>query len=465
MSKDLKGNSLQIKGKVVINRSGDVFANSLSANKINIRNGGVEINGLSQFNGDVDVYGKLSGNIVSNTSSSVLLQAKQCLVSLLIQTSDNTYSIATGTMISHDGWVITSSSILKDSNKVWGTILNINDETPINIVKADGVFIDNKHCISVIKFPDIDSHAFLTWKKIEKNCTGDECYVLAAPTQTSDYRISKGNTNNITFSNHEQMYRSILCEFNDCERGYGEPIMDHNLELIGILNFKYKGLYGAINSRDACMSAQFMMTHLCDYTDQYRPLKIITKWSPVTALEIINTGLLGKHPPQGIIIDEVNDSLYQIIKVGDIITHIDNKIILNYQYYILNDMISLKNRNDTIQFTVITPPNTESRTIDVKISDFDIPSNSVRHIQLSQSQHDISYKILEPLVNTHIFQKPYVKEFEEENAKTTREIYEYAHADEIKYKKKMQLLNRLKNVKNRKKSKTRVKSRRKSRKK
>lgn len=469
MSIQLVGSALIIRGKTVVNSKGDVFADSLSANTIDIKNGGVKIVGGSTISGDLTVNGNIIGGVQNLMPYRILNKCKQCLVELVAKSGENNYNVFSGVFVSSDGWVITSANCVLDSDRqpitqVWGTIIQPNKDKEVDVISSHHIFVDKLSGLCVIKFPDIANHDYLRWADTATSCIGERCYCLSSSVAPfSGPTIQEGG---ICFTHFE-------CDRSDCviydfrTAPSGGCAVNTNCELMGVMNFecKWNGepgergdkLFGSINSRFAKHSMDFMISNLKDYDNDCRSWLGIIDQTNVTHIEIIISGLLGMFPPKGKMIDVVGEKSPMTlckpqILSGNIVTHIDG-IELNVNQSI-NDVILDKPAGSKIDVEFITPPSTTVKRTTVTLG---LMPSTPPNTQSLRSLYTINY--LRP---TTITKSPYYDAFALINNKNAQIIYEATHEKEIKQRKKMYLINRLKVVKTRKKSRSRVKSRRKS---
>ena len=440
MSIQLQGTGLVIKGRAVINSASDANFNILSASSINIKTGGVNINGDSNISGDLVVRGEIYGNVNSSTQYSLLKKYNDCLVQLMSEEEEDKYHIFSGVFITSDGWVLSSYECVKNSNTVWGTIMNPTLEKKMDVLKAHHIFVDKLTGLCVIKFPDIENHNYLKWAD---TYSGEECYSLLSPIHpVAEFSARKGS---IQYTKIE--YDKCDCVVCDIQLSPGDPIINSNGELITVALFEYKNGAGGPSKLFGQYSSNFMISKLQDYLLENRGWLGMIESSEMTHLHVITSGLLGVFSPKGVIIEQTaNNSPLEncMVLSGNVITHIDG-IELNNKTSI-NAIIMDKQPKDTIDITYINPPSIVLETTSIVLDP--LPHEGVFNI------HNTS--LLEPKL---VIKKPYNINFAQTNNKNAKEIYDATHEEEIKYRKKMYLVDRLKIVKNRKRVKSRVRSR------
>lgn len=456
MSIQLTGSALIIRGKTVVTSKGDVFADNLSANTIDIKSGGVKIKGDSNIDGCLTVKGNIRGIMHSITPTVILNNANDCLVQLAAKVGENSYISFNGVFITSDGWVVASSDQSMQLEEVWGTILNPTNGKNIDVLKAHHIFIDYLNGLCAIKFPDIEDHSYLKWASYKDLQIGQQCYSISSGVYPfSQSNIQEGTVFNTHFETNCGDY--VVYDMKTQTQTIGSCVVNASCELIGILNVNLKN-YGFVSSLNTIFtkhSIQFMISNLKDYEIKLRPSMGIIKSTNVTHIEVITSGLLGMFPPKGKMIDQLTDDSLLIqceppVLSGNIITHINN-IELNGENSI-NGILLNKSIGENIKIRFITPPSTTLRSAQVTLT------------CEKQSVDTLKSDILQGIKPILITKYPYFKDFEQTNNKNARIIYEATHEKEIKHRKKMYLLDRLKTVKNRKKSKRRAVSRRKSRK-
>lgn len=455
MSIQLQGTGLIIKGKTVVNERGDINTCSLNTNEISVKSGGLKVNGSSSIKGDLVVEGNVVGDLFSFKSITMLSNYSDCLVELVSKVDDEKYNTFTGVFIRHNGWVVASLEGVVGSIDVWGTIRYPTKDKHIDVIKAHHVFVDKVTGLCVIKFPDIVDHQCLKWSN---GCdVGEICYSMTAPVNPfNECSIIEGS---ICYEKFD--YKNNDCTILNLNHGsIGDSVVDCGGGLITILGFEFhnKNLFGGVSSKFAKFSTDFMISNLRDYELQDRSCLGICKYSDVTHLQIITSGLLGIVAPKGIIIDEVAESIIDAgvtrcnppLLSGNIVASIDDREI---GLYSMNELILHESPGMTVDVNYIDPPCSDVKKVSIVLGDLDsIPCVSKNRF------NDIN-----TLIPRTIISQPYIDDFQKTNAINAKEIYDATHEKEIQYRKKRYLLDRLNRIKNRKGSKKRVKSRRKSR--
>jgi S1-C subfamily serine protease len=423
----LLGTGLLIKGKQIVNESGDGSFNKITASAIDIRSGGVNIVGSSNISGDLNVQGMISGDVVSSTPQNILEKNKNCLVSL-IAISNNQQSSFTGVFIRPDGWVLTSYSPLVAERgelclDVWGTITNPNEDKNIDIIKAHHIFVDDLSGLCVIKFPDIEEHTFIEWSDNKKCVSGSNCYSVSSYPSISHGLIHSINRE---YTNLDYVLLDYMC-------GPHSIVLDCHGRLITVCTCKHQEngvtMMGGCVPEYAKHSVDFMISSLQDYNIELRGCLPI-KYRNINNLDIITSGALGILEPKGVITTD-----------GNIITSINDCVVDSSSD--INIFILDKHPGDEVQLKYVVPPDNEQQSIVLNIEP--LSRNSTNSAELFTS-------------NFMDF-VPINSDYKSLNASNLKVIYEETHEEEIRYRKKMYLMDRLKNIKNRKKSRPRVRSR------
>jgi len=454
MSIQLQGTGLVIKGKTIVSSDGNLYANNLSAQTIDIKHGGLKVRGSSNITGDLTVTGNIIGDSISYLCNTLLKKNNSKLVGLLAKVGEDNYVSLTGVFISSDGWVVTNSSSLLNTNDVWGTIYNPSSDKDVDVLSADGVFVDELSGLCFIKF-DVSNHKHFEWADHKSISIGDPCFMMTFPIHPiNEISITKSTINYTNFRNNG--CRCILTSLNQVPKP-GSIIINSRGELICIIQFGYDGLYGGVMSNYIKHSAIKIMDTMDDVRLNTIPSLGILDCSSVTHLELVLSGLLGIYPPKGFIINKLrDDSVLSVcnppIQVGNIITHINGVCVGvgvgegDDRSVSVNDLLFNSTPGETITIKFISPPSIEEHVTRVQLQC--MSKDELLHSCKSYTLDDV-----------RISKKPYITDYENINARHAQDIYEVTHQDEIKYKKKLYLLDRLKNVKNRKLIKSRVKSR------
>ena len=430
----LLGTGLLIKGRQIVNESGDGSFNKISASNIDIRSGGVNITGSSNITGSLNVQGTISGDVISSLPQNILEKKKDCLVSLLGIFGQQQKSF-TGIFIRPDGWIITNySSLITEEGDVcldvWGTIRNPTENKKIDVIKAHHIFVDEYYGLCVIKFPDIENHCHVNWAKDSK--PGDNCYSVNYNTSISHGLI------------HSRLSQSILLDYMCAS---SSVILDARGDLVSICNYKHEEsgivLVGGCSPIYAKHSSNFMINNLEDY-EITKHSSLGMNYEDVNALHIVTSGSLGIIDVSGaIIIDSSTAYSGNIIKSID---DVETSCCDDLDFYILQKKIG-----DEVKLKYITPPSTEEHFINISIvgCEKNATSTTSTTAYSSSDKWRSSYSDFIPM-NLN---------YQSMNANNMKVIYEETHEEEIKYRKKMYLVDRLRNVKNRKKSRPRVRSR------
>jgi S1-C subfamily serine protease len=340
--------------------------------------GNVELSGNLVI-GDTLFVGTIAGNspvkfidpiIAENLNTTKVYNiTEHAIVSMYLGNSTGSFFNCSGFFVSSDGWLVTGSHCVQDTDittkfdeaNIYVTVTNVNGNAYTDVLQlVNGTLhVDGAGDIAVMKVAGITNQSFLEWGDSANIAKGAECYVVGNPLGVDHQSISKGVVRDNAWIdvNGFQPVESVMTDCDIYGGNSGGPIVDNDGKVIGILNFGYgepSVLNGGVSQRIAQPVVNSMITNGVDFNDATfgKGWLGITGWSALDAGVLEFNGLVGTIPPEGIVITvEAGSPLANVgITSGSVILEIDD-IPVGYLpgYTAPSSVTWTKNPGDTVE--------------------------------------------------------------------------------------------------------------------